>query len=45
MVEYIGDWMHTFNASGWKVIKNKNKKNQLVKNLLDKYLKKSKNNL
>lgn len=38
LIEYIGDWMHTFNASGWMIIKDKNEKNQLVKNLLDKYL-------
>ncbi len=33
-VEYIGDWLHTFNASGWFKIKNKD---NLVDALLNKY--------
>lgn len=32
--EYIGDWLHTFNASNWKKVKDKN---ILVDRLLNKY--------
>lgn len=38
LAEFIGNWVHTFNASGWKNIENKRQKNKLVKDLLDGYL-------
>lgn len=33
-VEYIGDWLHTFNASNWKKVRDKD---HLVDELLNKY--------
>jgi len=38
LVEFIGSWIHTFNASGWKRIGNKKQKNKQVKDILDNYL-------
>lgn len=39
MVEYIDGWLHTFNASNWRKVENREEKEKLIKKLLDKYLK------
>ncbi len=37
LIEYIGDWLHTFNASNWRKVEGQENKSNLVTEILSKY--------
>lgn len=37
-IQFIGDWIHTINASEWKLVPDRREKERLVRELLDRYV-------